>query len=44
MASEMCSGCSLSRILVSLKTTELLWNYGFLLILGVGYGAGTDCL
>jgi hypothetical protein len=31
------------RILVSLKT-EMLWEYVFVLIPGMGYGAASDCL
>jgi hypothetical protein len=30
------------RVLVSLKNTELLWEYFFILISGVGHGAASD--
>jgi hypothetical protein len=30
-------------ILVSLENTEILWEYVFILIPGVGYGAASDC-
>ena len=31
------------RILVSLKSIEILYKYAFILIPGVGHGAASDC-
>jgi hypothetical protein len=43
---EKCYSCLMRevRILVSFKSTEMLWECVFVLIPGVGHGAASDCL
>jgi hypothetical protein len=33
---------AVENVLVSLKNTEVLWGYVFILIPGIGYGAASD--